>query len=1229
MSMSASVVEREIKSGGSIYVVQFMPDGKHLVSGGPEEIHVWRLEDGQQVATLAGDARCLAVSNDGRWIAAGTRRSGAHVWSAETYEQLRLGDDANNDLINTVDFSPDSTQLVTTTSERGHTATIWDVATWNTTRTLKHSNHLLGAAYSPQGDKVATFTTEKLQIWDSKNGDLLIDVPVSCSWYSRGPAWVNNLHLLLFIDTSRMVLVKLGVPTGFTFFQWAVSCGLESEVALSQHGMFFAYSADDTVTICDTSTPTVLGVIKACKPITSISFSPDDQFVAISGMKGTIAVKHLPAVLETTLLVDSSTPTPLLREWVKSMLTRSSWQDTLAALINFVGLRFVLYRVICDHFEIHSNMADAVKCFHQMNDELVAQMSTHHERTRWGVDFRQRCLEKLPSLGDTAMSALRLDEAIIHYSAALSLSPALPQGILVKRSQAYMAKGLWEDALDDTNQVIKLDPQSPWNHESVLSEWVKVNLTVGPWKNTLAATSNFKVPRLTVYKILCEHLEASDRITDATECLHEMISELEQEIESNEAKQILSDFLSPRHRLRLSDRAVLDFKSRSCKELEDHGDAAMTAKRYEKAVSLYSVALGLDPPSPQNLFVKRSKAHVAKGMWEDAINDANEAITLDPISLAGYEQKYLALCGTGRYQDALYAFETLLAKMSESLDADVRERCLQYKSARKVVRRAVQDTIRELPRVLINADTGSLCDKTQQAAAFESLPIFTELISSTTAYIDQNRIVQEVTKYYRYAMLSHRWEDFEPLYEKVVHVTVYDLEVFPTHHKLQMFCKSARDAGFHWAWSDTCCINKADHFVLQEALVSMFNWYRDSSLTVVFLRGVSSPSKHGDLVRSIWNSRIWTFQEYHASKVVRFYNEDWTVYRNLDVPNHKESPAVISEMEEATGISADALLALQPGLANIREKLCLASRRETTMPEDAAYALFGIFSVSLPVIYGERDHAIGRFLAQLLANSGDTSILAWTGRTGSFNSCFPAGITVFSELPTTHIPLATNDAEVNPGLRTSPNMSQLIKLHDELLKLSAPLFSGKRMRLPCIAFRLGRVSTTVVASERVFCATTPFLGHVEIHTTEQLSRLDSLILVHPWIDFLLDRRPMEDVEDTDADADKPTPLASDAIRVDTVWPVFLQRLFGGSLSTVARHAARSVSLASATPDVHADALQFLARLRQPFGGLLLAPTRRNMNEYRRVAAEGVIRVQIRTDAPLDELVANVCTLDVL
>ena len=163
----------------------------------------------------------------------------------------------------------------------------------------------------------------------------------------------------------------------------------------------------------------------------------------------------------------------------------------------------------------------------------------------------------------------------------------------------------------------------------------------------------------------------------------------------------------------------------------------------------------------------------------------------------------------------------------------------------------------------------------------------------------------------------------------------------------------------------------------------MFKWCEGSALTIVLLRGVRSPPKRGELVRSIWNSRAWTLQEYHASKIVRFYTEDWKPYLDLDIPNHKESADIISEMEEATRVSSRALMALRPGLDDIREKPRLASTRQTTRVEDAAYSLLGIFSMSLGVVYGEGDKALGRFLAQVLASSGDTIFLHGPGNQGA------------------------------------------------------------------------------------------------------------------------------------------------------------------------------------------------------------------------------------------------------
>ena len=112
------------------------------------------------------------------------------------------------------------------------------------------------------------------------------------------------------------------------------------------------------------------------------------------------------------------------------------------------------------------------ECFHQMNSELGEEVKLHAEHTEWVVgecccipcwygrlsvcfllDFRQRLFTKLEHLGDTAMNAQRLDEAISTYSSALSLEPAAPSGLLVKRSNAYVARSFWEKALNDANEV--------------------------------------------------------------------------------------------------------------------------------------------------------------------------------------------------------------------------------------------------------------------------------------------------------------------------------------------------------------------------------------------------------------------------------------------------------------------------------------------------------------------------------------------------------------------------------------------------------------------------------------------------------------------------------------------------------------------------------------------------------------------------------------------------------
>jgi len=488
-----------------------------------------------------------------------------------------------------------------------------------------------------------------------------------------------------------------------------------------------------------------------------------------------------------------------------------------------------------------------------------------------------------------------------------------------------------------------------------------------------------------------------------------------------------------------------------------------------------------------------------------------------------------------------------------------------------------------MPRVLIDTTTGHLYDKQQQADAFEALPIYSELVSSMAIQLDHARIRRAVKEFYRYVMLSHRWEPGEPLLQKVESMSIYDLEASPANTKLLEFCLLVRSLGFRWAWSDNSCVDKVNNVVLQESLVAMFTWYRGSSLTVVYLRGVSSESQlPGDLRRSIWNTRAWTYQEYVSAETIQFYTEDWKPYLGLTSFNHKESPDIISEMQQATGVSAQDIAVLRPGLVRVREKLYLASRRETTLVEDIAYSLFGIFNVAIPVIYGEGNRAVGRLLEHILTGSGDVTILAWTGSAGSYNSCLPTDLTVYSSLVPPHVPGPIEKAEMDDTVRelrsSLADLSLVTTLHDRLSELPSPSVAASRLKLPCIVFPLAEHVPTSDSDPqtnlRIYRATTSSFGDIEIKTADDLTGIENLYIVYPWIRPLLDQEYL--------------------------------------------HGAAAL-------DKTTQALRVIARLRKPFGALLFEQLSRV--EYRRVATDSLIMVQIR-EVSLDELMGNIRTIEI-
>jgi hypothetical protein len=346
-------------------------------------------------------------------------------------------------------------------------------------------------------------------------------------------------------------------------------------------------------------------------------------------------------------------------------------------------------------------------------------------------------------------------------------------------------------------------------------------------------------------------------------------------------------------------------------------------------------------------------------------------------------------------------------------------------------------------------------------------------------------------------------------------------------------------------------------------------------------------SKPGALVKSAWNTRGWTVQEFLAPKVILFYQEDWTLYLDDRTPNHKDSVRIMQELEEATGIDRRAIIAFRPGMRNAREKLQWASTRTTTLPEDIAYSLSGIFDVRLRVDYGEKkQNALGRLLQEIVARSGDITALDWVGKSSEFNSFLPADIISY-EAPPCKLPSLSKDEvqSLVSSLRGVVALQSALKLYQTLDHLSAPRFAYRRLYLPCIVFPVTEVMREQGRDQDTYAYDLKSDGLHDL----QIIMKDKLIPFSP-------ARP---------------PPAWQTIFLVRPWSRHLLELHDPAEDSPA---AQNEPLYS---DSHSLALHLIVRLGQPFGAFLLA--RQRDGTFKRIASDHDIIAQVKDTTSVDSM----------
>ncbi|GAW23120.1 hypothetical protein ANO14919_126700 [Xylariales sp. No.14919] len=237
-----------------------------------------------------------------------------------------------------------------------------------------------------------------------------------------------------------------------------------------------------------------------------------------------------------------------------------------------------------------------------------------------------------------------------------------------------------------------------------------------------------------------------------------------------------------------------------------------------------------------------------------------------------------------------------------------------------------------------------------------------------------------------YAILSHVWEENEIIFEDIIVDDSVQSKRRASRHKIHKACEQAAKDGYPYIWIDTCCIDKRSSAELSEAINSMFAWYRDAAICYAYLNDAPADLNTGvakaEFTKSKWFRRGWTLQELLAPREVQFFSGDW-------IPIG-EKGTLSDLLAEITGIDREILLGEMPlSSASIARRMSWAAKREVTRPEDIAYSLMGIFSVNMPMLYGEgAEKAFLRLQEEIMRESDDQSLFAWINESSSPNARF-------------------------------------------------------------------------------------------------------------------------------------------------------------------------------------------------------------------------------------------------
>ncbi|KAJ8507586.1 hypothetical protein ONZ45_g10059 [Pleurotus djamor] len=177
-----------------------------------------------------------------------------------------------------------------------------------------------------------------------------------------------------------------------------------------------------------------------------------------------------------------------------------------------------------------------------------------------------------------------------------------------------------------------------------------------------------------------------------------------------------------------------------------------------------------------------------------------------------------------------------------------------------------------------------------------------------------------------------------------------------TNRKFEKFCEEALlTYGCRYVWMDSGCINQEDTQEVEDAIRSMYWYYRQAEVCIVYLADAFDRITFS---KSSWFTRGWTLQELLAPSRLAFYYGDWKRVSPLrfdierqdsDTHAQRAKAPVVNWLEasvmKAAGVSK-ALLCQHytPSPDQYTTVRNWSKTRDTSRDEDIAYSLVSLLN---------------------------------------------------------------------------------------------------------------------------------------------------------------------------------------------------------------------------------------------------------------------------------------------